>query len=50
MLPLKDLMSYEDGEIDEKGQGLNQFGPPPSSTTMVKKKSEALKTMVMRSS
>jgi len=29
MLPLKDLVSYEDREVDEKGEGLNQFDPPP---------------------
>ena len=50
MLPLKDLVSYEDREIDEKGEGLNQFDPPPSSMTMVMKKSYALKTMMMKSS
>ena len=50
MLPLKDLVSYEDREVDEKGEGLNQFDPPPSSMTMVMKKSYALKTMVMKSS
>ena len=29
MLPLKDLVSYQDEEVNEKGEGLNQFGQPP---------------------
>ena len=29
MLLLKDLVSYEDREVDENGEGLNQFDPPP---------------------
>jgi len=29
MLPLKDLLSYQDEEVNEKGEGLSQFDPPP---------------------
>jgi len=29
MLPLKDLVSYWDEEVNKKGEGLNQFDPPP---------------------
>jgi len=29
MLPLKDLVSYQDEEVNETGEGLNQFDPPP---------------------
>jgi len=29
MLPLKDLVSYQDEEVNEKAEGLNQFNPPP---------------------
>jgi len=43
-------MSYEDEDLNAKGEGLNQFDPPAISMTMVMKKSYALKTMVMMSS
>ena len=29
MLSLKDLVLYQDEEVNEKGEGLNQFDPPP---------------------
>ena len=29
MLPLKNLVSYQDEEVNQKGEGLNQFDPPP---------------------
>jgi len=28
MLPLKDLVSYQDEDVNEEGEGLNQFDPP----------------------
>ena len=29
MLSLKDLVSHQNEEVNEKGEGLNQFDPPP---------------------
>jgi len=29
MLPLEDVVSYQDEEVNEKGEGLNQFDPSP---------------------
>jgi len=29
MVPLKELVSYEDEEVNKREEGLNQFDPPP---------------------
>jgi len=30
MVPLNELVSYEDEEVNEREEGLNQFDPPPT--------------------